>query len=263
MRLNAYQVLKYDYFHVQILNMNFIKQAYLLEQVNKLKGKKYELAIITPLLFDADLLIIKPFAQYYIRPNDDHFFIDLYYPDLGIAIEIDEEHHKRQIDQDAVRERDILDCINCDFERIKVEADTDCIKERERIKRLILSKVDTLMQANSFKEWNPSSFELVKAQRDHPNTIFYKIKENNDLPPNPFRQPINIAFEKTQKADLFVGISGGTVVDVFNVRPTDWEKVGQGYRQHGVSDPAHPLISSGTTDWKISSNKAFGDNLKD
>ena len=46
-------------------------------------------------------------------------FIDRYYTNLNVAVEIDELHHKRQQVQDIIRENKIKEKINCEFIRIK------------------------------------------------------------------------------------------------------------------------------------------------
>lgn len=239
--------------------MNKYKHEYLLQQVNRLKNKKFEIAILAPLLYDHELLIVQPYTQY---PVGSHF-IDLYYPDLKLAIEIDEDHHLQQVEEDLNREKTITNCLNCDFIRISTEKLTDCISKKADIKETILGKILELKKLGDFVEWNPAVFDLQIAQKDWPNAIFFKIPEKEELlSSESFREPVNISPAKIRQADLFVGIYGHTITDVFSGKPVDWENTEAGVRNIGKAFPDHPLISSGTTTWNVTSNKAFGNNLK-
>ena len=45
--------------------------------------------------------------------------IDRYYPNLNLAVEVDEKHHKYQQIQDIIRENKIKEKLRCKFVRIK------------------------------------------------------------------------------------------------------------------------------------------------
>ena len=47
------------------------------------------------------------------------YFIDGYIPEIKLAIEIDEEHHTQQKENDVVRQKEIEDLLDCKFIRIK------------------------------------------------------------------------------------------------------------------------------------------------
>jgi very-short-patch-repair endonuclease len=51
--------------------------------------------------------------------------LDFYIPDLKIAIEIDEQHHERQQEEDKERQKFIEKCLGCKFLRIKERMVTD------------------------------------------------------------------------------------------------------------------------------------------
>ena len=46
------------------------------------------------------------------------YFLDGYIPELNLAIEVDEDYHKKQIEKDIKRENIIKDKLNCEFIRI-------------------------------------------------------------------------------------------------------------------------------------------------
>lgn len=99
--------------------MNTHKSKYLLEQINKLKNKAYEIFLLTPILVDEEFKDIRPFIQYPVK-SSGIYFIDLYYPDLKLAIEIDEPHHTNQKEEDKARENLIIESEKCDFKRITI-----------------------------------------------------------------------------------------------------------------------------------------------
>ncbi|WP_368151458.1 AbaSI family restriction endonuclease [Aeromonas sp. R2-4] len=59
---------------------------------------------------------VKLMSQYPV----DKYFIDGYFPDLKIAVEIDEPYHNRQKEDDLKRESDIKAELDCEFFRINV-----------------------------------------------------------------------------------------------------------------------------------------------
>jgi very-short-patch-repair endonuclease len=52
------------------------------------------------------------------------YFIDGYFPDLRLAVEIDEAHHKRTNEEDVARQSFIERELNCEFIRINVVKDS-------------------------------------------------------------------------------------------------------------------------------------------
>ncbi|WP_316807380.1 AbaSI family restriction endonuclease [Pedobacter agri] len=239
--------------------MKTFKHEYLLQQVNKLKSKKHEIAIVTPLLYDSDLQIVQPYAQYPVK----NYYIDLYYPKLNLAIEVDEPHHSRQIGSDLERQLEIEKTLNCEFIRVCTENTYDYFETINAIKEVILSKVQILTSKNQFTPWSPVFFDMQTAQKDWPNSIFYKIREQEKIPSSElFRKPLQISADKLSKADYLVGIYGNTVTDVFNANEKDWVSTKTGHRNVGKTLPQHPMILSGTTIWNVTSNKVYGNNLK-
>lgn len=56
-------------------------------------------------------------SQYKIGP----YLVDGYFPDLNLVVEIDEEHHDSQVENDRIREAYIQKELGCDFYRIDVK----------------------------------------------------------------------------------------------------------------------------------------------
>jgi len=79
---------------------------------------------------------------------------DMYYPQLGIHIEIDEPHHEKQVAADQLREADIINATGHKFIRIPVVADITAFN------KLIDEAVDQISaeaESTDFDEWNPQA----------------------------------------------------------------------------------------------------------
>lgn len=93
---------------------------YLVKTLSRTKRKDYENYVINRIYNKLDDLEIKPVSQQYVKRGDDGYaLIDLYFPQLNIGIECDEEHHAKQVEADALRFEDILNAIDS-YEEIRI-----------------------------------------------------------------------------------------------------------------------------------------------
>ena len=89
------------------------KYEYLVEQLHRTAYKKHEAFIVGNLFNDPELQDLKPITQYYARRTDSGYaLLDLYYPQLNIAIEIDESHHEKNVENDLKKIVDFKDFNN-------------------------------------------------------------------------------------------------------------------------------------------------------
>jgi very-short-patch-repair endonuclease len=87
---------------------NDLKRDYLIKTFSRTKRKDYENYIINAIWHKLDNLNIKPVTQQYVKRGQGKYaLIDLYFPQLNIAIECDEKYHKKNKLKDAERELDI------------------------------------------------------------------------------------------------------------------------------------------------------------
>jgi hypothetical protein len=215
--------------------MDKYKKQYLLEQVNRLKTKNYEIGFLAPLMMDEDLSFVMPYTQF-----------------------------------DDLRIKEISGELGCSFEIVKVSDIENIYSEIKRLKKVILQKVNELKKQNHFVDWNPVSHSIEQVQRAYPNAIFFQATgqiDNNGY--DPIRGPIKIDESKRSNADLFVTYSGGTyptIISVCCINENTWNAFdpdpNRGFYQTGNEIVNHPLISSGMTQWNIKSNRYYGDNLK-
>lgn len=77
------------------------KYEYLIKHIHRTVYKRHEAYIIGSLIHDAELAKLKPCTQFYVKRIDGGYaLIDLYYPQIDFAIEIDELHHLNNLSID-------------------------------------------------------------------------------------------------------------------------------------------------------------------
>jgi very-short-patch-repair endonuclease len=99
------------------------KTDYVLRSLSKLSTKRWEHYVINRIyhrLNDPDIEFI---CQQCIRKGDSYYLADLYFPQFGLYLEIDEAHHDRDqaIINDARRRFDIKEATGLTEKRISVE----------------------------------------------------------------------------------------------------------------------------------------------
>ncbi len=139
--------------------------------------KKHENFVITALLHDERLRELKPLTQHYVPlSNSNYALIDLYYPQIDLALEVDEPHHLNNQKADAIRQEGIEDLIQCDFIRFDVNAGK-IISDIEIAKKRMIEKMESLKAKGKFEEWKPiQTLDIEEAKAQYNNTLFIKIK---------------------------------------------------------------------------------------
>lgn len=86
--------------------------------------------------------VITPLGLTIRRQHDvNGYKLDGYIPEIELAIEYDETHHKRQVGMDKKREQDIKDVIECSFVRVS-EDEKDSVNVGYVIKAIIENKLN-------------------------------------------------------------------------------------------------------------------------
>ena len=129
---------------------------YISRSLSKIQHKKFELYVISRIIHKLDNHEFKyVFQQYAARDNNTgkYALIDLYLPQLGIAIEVDEAHHKEQYTEDEIRQKEI-EQLDIQVERVQCyEKRIDEVNnEIDKIIELIKTKKNEL--GDNFKPWN-------------------------------------------------------------------------------------------------------------
>ena len=60
-------------------------------------------------------------TQHHVKRVDNKYYLlDLYYPQIGLAIEVDEPYHQATREQDKYRQEIVAEKLSCGFERIRI-----------------------------------------------------------------------------------------------------------------------------------------------
>lgn len=163
---------KYDYYLEQIRRTFHLKK----NQKN-FRVKKHENYVITNLLHDERLRDLKPVTQYYVPLSDANYaLIDIYYPQINLAIEVDEPHHLENKAADLARQKAIEEKLQCKFIRFNVD-EGNVISGLATAKEEMLELMKILKAKNEFAAWNPvETLDIEAAKEKYTNTLFIKIK---------------------------------------------------------------------------------------
>lgn len=139
------------------------KLEFIIRQLAKTNKKNYENYVVTRIWNRLNDLNIKFITQQYISRPDGYALTDMYFPQIGFHIEVDEPHHKKQIIDDKIREKDIITATNHEIERIDIskgiedihlQIENIIITIKEKIKQL----GDEFVPWDLEKEYNPETY---------------------------------------------------------------------------------------------------------
>lgn len=87
------------------------KDAYILNSLSKIRHKKYELYIVSRVLFVLNDPDIEFVCQQYVKTCNGYYFVDMYFPQFDLYLKINEPYHNevKQRQRDLVRDLEILD----------------------------------------------------------------------------------------------------------------------------------------------------------
>lgn len=113
--------------------------------------KRYESMVMYALHYALRDVLLE--SQYSVRvSNDEQYFLDGYFPELRLAIEVDEEHHLGTQEHDEKRQKLIKKHLACDFIRIDVtegsiyeQVDSIVSEVRQRIEAQQIPKWDHIV----------------------------------------------------------------------------------------------------------------------
>ncbi len=139
---------------------------------HRTRNKERENYIVNAVWQKLNTLELEPITQQCVHTKDGKYrLIDLYFPQLNIGVECDEEFHNQQKEQDKQRELDIFDVLsaceeNRDFTLLRVDAGND--KTAEMIHMQIDSIVNKIKEQFSqqkefgtLKKWEKLDIQQV------------------------------------------------------------------------------------------------------
>lgn len=128
---------------------------YITRTLSRAQKKRFENYVVTRIYHLLDDLSIKIVTQQYVcRPENKRALTDLFFPQFGLHIEVDEPYHLSQEEQDNIRELDVINATKGhEFRRIKIVEDLESIHKQIEA---IVNEIKTLKNTQSdFRPWDP------------------------------------------------------------------------------------------------------------
>lgn len=122
----------------------------------RMARKKYELYVISRIIHTLNDPEIEFTTQQLVRYEADlrYYLLDLYFPQFGIAVEVDEGHHEKasQSLRDAQREADVMQATSIEFKRVPITGRTfaDVNQQTDEIVAILKSKKRALVRKGQF-----------------------------------------------------------------------------------------------------------------
>jgi very-short-patch-repair endonuclease len=128
------------------------KLEFISRQFSRAEKKRFEHYVVTRIWHLLNDLSIKFVTQQYVSRPDGRALTDMFFPQLHIHIEIDEGHHKKQIEWDKLREADIINATGHEILRVDVTKDIDTINNEieQIVERIKVQK----SSVQNFKSWD-------------------------------------------------------------------------------------------------------------
>jgi len=133
------------------------KKEYIIRQLGRTKNKKYEAYVVTRIIHLLDDFNIKFITQQYVtRPGKRKALTDLFFPQFGVHIEVDEGHHFKigSIEEDKIREADVINATGHEVLRIDVTKPFDDINVQISG---VVKKIKILRDKGQFIAWDIDS----------------------------------------------------------------------------------------------------------
>lgn len=161
------------------------KTDYIISQIGKSYKKTYENYVVTRIWHLVNNLDIKFVTQQHVTRPMGRALTDMYFPQIQLHIEVDEGHHFNskglQIDQDAIRELDIINATGHTVKRIKVvqESIENINKEIDKVVDFIKKEINSInfLPWNIDAEYNPQTYIDKGSISVQDNVAFLTIKD--------------------------------------------------------------------------------------
>ena len=238
------------------------KYEYFIEQIHRTAYKQHECFVVTSLLHDERLSNLQPRTQYYVPTNTGTYRqIDIFYPQLGLAIEIDEPHHMEYSDCDRKRESEIRRELNCEFRRITI-SDGRVVDQIEALKNDIIQIRKRRIDENLFEDWTkPKYIDIFELKSEFSNTLFIKI--HGEIPPEEYeaRQTGYWLINDTRKQNIkdVVVIHDGVIVNVYT--HLEWISAPSGKKGFIGKKLDVEWLGVNVTGWTWQNTRTYSDDI--
>ena len=134
------------------------KKEYIIGQLGRTKNKKYESYVVFRIINLLNDFSIKFVTQQHVTLTEGRALTDLFFPQIGLHIEVDEEPHKYNLKADKERERDIVSRTNHQLERVDVSKSLEDVNRQiDRIVDRVRREVNRLKNKKEFTPWDIDS----------------------------------------------------------------------------------------------------------
>jgi hypothetical protein len=124
------------------------------------KGKTFENYVINQIWTKVEDLGLYPVTQQYVKRPNGYALIDLYFPQITFAIEVNENYHNHIIESDKMRMEDIFGSIpEIDIESIKEENYESVKKQIKDVVKKIENKVNEFGSLKWDENWKETEYE--------------------------------------------------------------------------------------------------------
>jgi very-short-patch-repair endonuclease len=137
------------------------KKEYIIRQLARAKNKKYESYVVARIIHLLNDFSINFVTQQYVSRPEGRALTDLYFPQFGFHIEVDEGQHFKpvSIEADKIREADIINATGHEILRIDVTRSFDDINTQIDF---VVNKIKHMRKESSFIPWDfDSEFDSV------------------------------------------------------------------------------------------------------
>jgi len=160
------------------------KKEYIIRQLGRAKNKKYEAYVVTRIIHLLDDFSVKFVTQQYVSISGGRALTDLFFPQFGLHIEVDEGQHftNANIEADKIREADIINATGHQILRVDVTKKFEEINDQidkiiEKIKSLKLEKADSFIPWNIDSEFSHKTYIDLGYIDVSDNVAFKTIKD--------------------------------------------------------------------------------------
>lgn len=239
------------------------KYQHYTNQIRRTYRKQHENFVVTSLIHDSRLSELAPYTQHYVKRSDQGYaLIDLYYPQIDLAIEIDEPYHEYVKEADKVRERLVASNLNCEFIRIRVSTG-NVVKQIEDLKLRVIAKM--VEKNEHFTPWEPPKhIDFEELRKRHENTLFVKLV--GQVKPDRLYQRQTggwrLADWKRKRLEKVLIVHDSVVTRGFN--ELQWERVPgdpRKWRYDGAENFDLPSVGHRVDGWNWQNGRAYSYDL--
>lgn len=139
---------------------------HIVSQLHRTYRKRHENFVLGALIHDEVIGELLVFTQHYVRfKTEGYALVDIFYPQLDIAIEVDEPLHQNFRESDRKREQQLKETLACDVIRIDV-ASGNIYDQVKLLREELVNRMNQLRSSGKWKPWTepPSiSFDKLRA----------------------------------------------------------------------------------------------------